>query len=146
MNPAWPSLQIRKTLNPPPLPPAPPQTFSSFPMFGPASRESPRQCVFCRSPQPESGPDTTAVSILLLKAQNAPPLVSALCRFKKDRIAFGTLKVHYYYVYCNPISKLADTLLLYCHSSGFGALPGNKPEIGKLETCCGAVDFPSLPM
>ena len=42
--------------------------------------------------------DTTAVSILLLKAQNARDcFLGAFRRFKNDRIAFGTLKVHYYY-------------------------------------------------
>jgi hypothetical protein len=42
--------------------------------------------------------DTTAVSILLLKAQNGREFrFGAFRRFKNDRIAFGTLKVHYYY-------------------------------------------------
>ena len=36
--------------------------------------------------------------MLLLKEQNARDLfVVAFRRFKNDRIAFGTLKVHYYY-------------------------------------------------
>ena len=42
--------------------------------------------------------DTTAVPILLLKAQSARNLfLKAFRRFKNDRIAFGTLKVHYDY-------------------------------------------------
>ena len=42
--------------------------------------------------------DTTAVLILLLRAQNARDFrFLAFRRFKNDRIAFGTLKVHYYY-------------------------------------------------
>ena len=57
--------------------------------------------------------DTTAVPSLLLKAQNAREfLFRAFRRFKNDRIAFGTLKVHYYYYYYYLISKLAFTVLL----------------------------------
>ena len=48
--------------------------------------------------------DTTAVLILLLRAQSARDFCFlAFRRFKNDRIAFGTLKVHYYYQYYNPM-------------------------------------------
>ncbi len=49
------------------------------------------------NPRNLSGPDTTAVSSLLLRAQNGREFyVSTFRRPKNDRIAFGTRKVHYY--------------------------------------------------
>ena len=52
---------------------------------------------FRANPRNLSGPDTTAVSILLLRAQNGREFrFLDFRRFKNDRIAFGTLKVHYY--------------------------------------------------
>ena len=50
------------------------------------------------NPRNLSGPDTTAVSMLLLRVQNGREFCFlAFRRFNNDRIAFGTSKVHYYY-------------------------------------------------